>query len=116
MPQGDGAAIHVDSVSVELQRLLNSQVLRCESFIYFDQIDVGELQSGLFESDSSSRYGTDAHDLRLHSSDTPANDATKRLRFCAIRCCDDDGRSAINNAACVACRDKSILRKSCLQF
>src|SRR5881394_3375822 len=116
MTQSDRTTIDVDSITIELQRLLNGEVLRGECFVDFDKIDIAEFHSSLLHSNSRCRHWPDAHDLRLHSRNAPAHDPAKRRRLSTIRCRDNHSGASIDNAARVTCSDEAILGKSCLQF
>src|SRR4051794_41008534 len=50
MPQGDGSAVDVDFLAIKAQFFFNSQVLGSKGFVYLDQVDVVQSQSGFLES------------------------------------------------------------------
>ena len=52
MAERDRSAIHVDLLAIEAELFLDRQVLRGEGFVHFDQVDVVELQPGLFQRDA----------------------------------------------------------------
>ena len=61
MAQGDGAAVDVDDLRVEACLLDDGQRLGGEGLVEFDQLDVAEFQTGLFQGLGDGHYRADAH-------------------------------------------------------
>src|ERR1041384_781979 len=80
MAKSDCAAVNVRLVSIETEFLFHREILRRECFVYFHQIQIRQLQPGLFQRLQTRRHGPDSHDVRFDSGVRPTDNATERLQ------------------------------------
>src|SRR5258707_3451455 len=80
MAEGDGAAVYVELVAVEVQLPVARQNLRGERFVELDQIDLVQPHACTGEHFARGRHGTNAHDLRIHARLRVPDDACHRLQ------------------------------------
>ena len=79
MAQRNCAAIHVNLVLVQTQRLDYGKRLRCKSLIQFDQINLIERQSRQFKNFGNRKYRPNTHFLRRTSGSCIGNKTRQRL-------------------------------------
>src|SRR5690606_18667017 len=101
----DRAAVDVDLVAVEVERLLDAEVLPRERLVDLEQVDVLDLHAGALARRLDRGDRPDAHDLGRHTGDRPRDDARDRrdpelLR--ALRGRHDERRRAVDDAGRVA--------------
>src|SRR5437867_12068243 len=115
MTQRDRSAVDIYVLAIELKRLFHSEVLSCECLVYFHKVDVGQLQSCLFQCYLACRHGTNAHDLRGYARNSPAHNPTQRLRFRTVSRRHNNRGTAVDDTARVTCRNESVLCKGRLK-
>src|SRR5690348_13539783 len=115
MAEGNRAAIDVDLVAIEAQRLLDGEILRRKRFIHFDQIELLKFQASKLKRFASRRHRADAHDARFDADRGPGNNLAERLPaalFRSLCLSHNDSRSAVHNTAGISGGDDAVLAKS----
>src|SRR6478672_4954082 len=119
MTQRDRASIHVGPGSIQPKILLDGQVLRCESLIHLDQIDVIETETSFLKNTAGRWHRPDSHNFRFHSRIRPANNPSDRRKIVVSNkffISDYESSGAIHDSGRVTCGDKTILRKRWFEF
>src|SRR5699024_1120121 len=78
MAERDARTVDIESIEVALAQApfaSDGERLRGEGFIEFDEVDVGQLEAGLLQRPGGGRDRADAHGLRGHTGDGPADQA-----------------------------------------
>ena len=112
MAERDGAAVDVGFVAVKAKKLFDGEILRSESFVHFDQVDLIELQVRECKSFLDRRNRPDAHDARRDADRGPRDDPAERLPatlFRHLRVSENDGGGSIDDAAGVTGGDDAVL-------
>jgi len=78
MTQGDGPAIDVHFLLLQPGLPDNSECLGREGLIQFDQVDLIQRQTGLFQRQGYGRNRTDPHDPRMHAGDGTSHQSSDR--------------------------------------
>src|SRR5713226_2529570 len=119
MSKSNGAAIDVDLFSIQAQFFFDGKILRGESLVDFDQVNIVERESGPLQCNLGCRNGTAPHQFRLNSGRSPPDDPANRLEItllCNLNRHYDYCRVPIHNATRVARGYAAILAESGLQL
>jgi hypothetical protein len=107
-----GAAVDVQAIHVDPERLRARDRLRSERFVDFEEVDVLDRQPRLREEPLGRRDRTERHDARVESRDVPTRNArtdseARRVGLAARR--DDESRGPVDDARRVARGHESVL-------
>src|SRR5215510_4082676 len=116
MTEGNSTAVHVYVVSVELESLLNGEILSCKCLVNLDEIDIRQLQSCLLQCNLRGRHGTDTHDLRRYTGDSPTHNASNWLGLRSISRGHHHGGASVDDATGIAGSNESVFRESRFKF
>src|SRR5438445_8853871 len=119
MSECNSAAVYIHFFAVEAQLFFHRQVLRSKGFVYFDQINVVECESGFLQRDLRRRHRATAHNFRIDASNAPTDDSAERLEvtlLCGLKRHDCDSGATIHNATGIPCRHGPVLAESRLQL
>ena len=80
MAKSNRAAIHIEGIAIKVKLTIAGQYLRGESFVEFDQVEVGQLQIVLLRHLAQGGDRTDAHDARVDAGRCRGQNAGQRLK------------------------------------
>ena len=109
--QGDGTAIDINQLQIQIEFLDDGQGLGGEGFVEFDQIDVALFQPGHLQGCRNRLDRTDTHDLRGDSSDREADKARQGFgvdRFKKLFRYNQDRRRTIGHLRARAGGDRAV--------
>src|SRR5579872_5579148 len=119
MAKRNRSAVYVDFVAVQAELFFDGQILRGESFVDFDQIDVIEIKSSFLQGELGCWHRAAAHHFRFDPGDAPAYDSSQRLQSAFARFFkrhNDDCGGAIYDTAGISRSNGAALAECGLQF
>ncbi len=118
MPDGDRAAMDVDLRRIEAEFAIDGQRLHAESLVQFEEVDLGEGQSGLRSDLAHGIDGREAEPLRLAAAGGLSADDGHRLEAqfpCPLGAHDNQRCGSVADAGSVACSDRATFFESWLE-
>ena len=112
MAESNRAAIHVERIAIKVKLAIAGQYLRGESFVEFDQVEVGQLQTVFLFHLAQGGDRTDAHDARVDAGRGHRENARQRLKIVLLHegCAGQNhGRRSVGDAGGISGGNRSFL-------